>query len=79
MAEDFTTTVKGQITAAWSAYMTAMEAASPCGAAPPALAFEVGLWMRRAELLESGDLQVCRFHAMRKEDPLLEGGESEDE
>lgn len=77
VAEDFTATVKGQITAAWSAYMTAMEAANPCGAAPPALAFEVGLWMRRAELLESGDLQVCRFHAMRKEDPLLEGGDPE--
>ncbi len=79
VAEDFTATVKGQITAAWSAYMTSMEAANAGGAAPPALAYEVDLWMQRAKLLESGDLKVFRFHAMRKEDPLLEGGEDAEE
>lgn len=77
VAEDFTESLKGEITAAWAAYLEAMQEKNPCGAAPPALAFEVGFWMRRVKLLEAGHLKVCRVHAVKKEGVALLDGQDE--
>jgi SAM-dependent methyltransferase len=64
--EDITEESRKVITQAWAEYMASVDHSKLDNAMVSAMVDEAEVWARRVKLLESGDLKVCRFHALKK-------------
>ena len=64
--EDISQETQVLISRAWANYMGKVEENGLHSKLRPILMEEAQLWARRAKLIESGQLQVCRIHAIKK-------------
>lgn len=64
--EDISQDTQAQISRAWASYLGQVEEKGIHSKLRPILMEEAQLWTTRAKLIESGDLQVCRVHAIKK-------------
>lgn len=72
ITEDITEDTRKLITEDWGRYMASVNHDGLDNASISAMVDEAELWTRRVKLLESGDLKVCRIHALKKmRDSLL--------
>ncbi len=71
VAEDITDQFHAMVTRAWAQYIKVLQnrGVEPEGA--PVLVQEVELWARRVQAIEAGNLQVFRFHALKKDTDRL--------
>lgn len=66
ITEDITTPHKDLIVKGWADYMAQVQMAGLDHELLGALVDEAEIWARRVELLDSGDLKVCRIHVLKK-------------
>lgn len=71
IVEDNTSTFHNQVITAWSSYINSIQKSGLDEEIAPALVDEVELWTRRMQLIESGELRVCRVHALKKDTKRL--------
>lgn len=71
VVEDNTKDFHRMVTQAWADYIRRLEAQGVAPAAAPALVDEIELWTHRIKAIESGDLKVYRFHALKKDTDRL--------
>ena len=69
--EDNTKDFHKMVTQAWADYIRRLEGRAVAPDEAPALVDEVELWTRRIQAIESGDLRVCRVHALKKDTDRL--------
>ena len=69
--ENHTKDFHKMVTQAWADYIRRLEAQGVAPDDAPALVDEVELWTRRIQAIESGDLRVYRFHALKKDTDRL--------
>lgn len=72
IAEDISAQTSKKIAQSWAGFLDQLNPASLDEAMRQALIQEVEIWTERAKLLDSGELQACRIHAVKKvRDDLL--------
>ena len=64
--DDVTERVAAVIRRRWAGYLAAVKQTGLDPKYATVLASEAALWTRRAGLLESGELNICRFHVARQ-------------
>ena len=63
--EDISDRFKAMVLQGWAAFLSSIESSGLDHAKGAALVAEVELWTRRVQALDSGQLRVCRFHALK--------------
>ena len=67
VAEDVTELFRAMVIKGWADYIQSTRRGSIGEEAAPALVDEVELWARRIQVIDSGDLKVCRVHVFKKD------------
>jgi ubiquinone/menaquinone biosynthesis C-methylase UbiE len=65
--EDITKETRGLITQAWGTYMAGVNRSDLDNESVSAMVEEAELWARRVKVMESNDLKVCRFYAIKSQ------------
>lgn len=71
VVEDNTDAFHKNVIAAWADYIRAIRSSGVNDETAAALVDEVELWTRRMQLIENGDLRICRIHALKKDTKRL--------
>ncbi len=71
VTEDITASFHKQVTGAWATYIASFERDGIDDQIAPVLVDEFEIWARRIQLIESGDLKVCRIHALKRNTDLM--------
>ena len=71
VAEDITDQYHATVTQAWASYIKELQSRGVVPENAEVLVDEVELWARRVQAIESGNLQVYRIHALKKDTERL--------
>ncbi|MFQ5774267.1 MAG: methyltransferase domain-containing protein [Kiloniellaceae bacterium] len=71
VVEDTTQAFHKMVTQAWAKYIVAANQRGIDDEVAPALVDEVELWTRRMQVIEIGDIKVCRIHVLKKDTERL--------
>ncbi len=71
ITEDITDNFRALITKGWADYLASASHSGVNEEMAATLVAEAELWARRAKVLESGDLRVCRIYGLKKQGNLL--------
>ena len=69
--EDITDKFRPMITQSWTGFVESLEKGNVSPERAEALIQEAEMWTRRVAALDSGDLRVCRIHAILKDSGKL--------
>jgi len=69
--DDNTEEFHKMVTQAWARYIVRLQQRGVDAESAPALVDEVELWTRRMMAVESGDIKICRIHALKKDTDRL--------
>ncbi len=65
VVEDISDRFKGMVLQGWAGFLSSIEETGLDHATGAALVTEIELWTRRTQALDSGELRVCRIHAIK--------------
>ncbi len=71
VSEDITDQFHAKVTQSWAQYIKELQSRGVPPENPAVLVDEVELWARRVQAIESGDLQVVRIHALKRDTDRL--------
>lgn len=71
VVQDITESFQKMVTSSWAAFVRRVQSGGVSPELFPAMGDEVELWARRMQAIESGDLKVCRIHALKRDTDRL--------
>ena len=71
VVQDTTEAFQKMVINGWADFVRKTQTAAFDPQMAPALMDEVGLWARRMQAIESGDLKVCRIHVLKRDTDRL--------